>query len=101
MRRQANRFLRKAEVRRETPLYTSGSPIGVKKRDYIITSLTSDAGLYRADVVHGLGTTTLIFNVFATNTGQDIFPEKVDRSDTTTLKIWFAYQPASITVVLI
>jgi len=100
LRRQANRYLRKAEVR-DAGIYTIGSPVGVKKREYVITSFTSDAGLYRADIAHGLGTTLLIYNVFATNTGADIFPEKVDRNDTATLKIWFAYQPASITVVLI
>lgn len=80
---------------------STGTPSGTAT--YTVTSgdWTADGDLYYVDVMHGLRSVAYVVQLNDDHTGEDIWPERINRRiDLDTCRIWLAYTPASITVII-
>lgn len=93
------------ETKRDTGrvVYSGTFTPSTTTRSYVVTSgdWTADGDLYYVDIQHNKRSVEYYVQINDDNTGEDIWAEKINRRlNLDKCRIWLAYTPASITVIL-
>jgi len=95
------------EIRRRFGFVASGGssnsyPFYKQPFDLVPGDWTADGSLYYADVLHNLNGTVYSIDITDNHTGLDVFPERINRTlDKNKCRIWLAYIPQSLRVIII
>jgi hypothetical protein len=99
LRREANRRARRAELESfaGSPVISisPGSAIIPQPQHILVASWTSSGGLFYYDLVHNLGREQVLTVVHDTHTPEYLMIEKYQPIDTTTLRLWLAWNPGA------
>jgi hypothetical protein len=80
---------------------TGGDGRAVQAFAVVAGDWTADGTLYYVDVVHSFRSVAYIVQVSDDHTGEDIWPERVNRRiDLDKCRIWLAYVPAACTIII-
>lgn len=77
------------------------TPDVVKSYTIVSGDWTADGDMYYVDITHSKRSVEYFIQLNDDNTGEDIFPERINRRlDLDKCRIWMSIPPASITVIL-